>query len=136
MIFHFLFTGLLLAAAVIDLRTMTIPPWIPLGIALIAPLAPGWYLWPGILGGLTAGLVLLLPAVIKPGAFGGGDIKLAAACGFCLGALDSIAGLWLAVTLSLLPILVLRLRKKSSSQTHISFAPFLAAGFVAAAFLF
>lgn len=135
MVFHFLFTGLLLTAAVIDLRTMTIPPWIPLGIALIAPLAPGWYLWPGILGGLTAGLVLLLPAVVKPGAFGGGDIKLAAACGFCLGAFNSIVGLWLAVTLSLLPALVLRLRK-SSSATHISFAPFLAAGFAAAAFLF
>lgn len=127
MAFHFFFTALLLIAAIIDLKTMTIPPWVWISIALLAPVAPGWSVIYGLFGAVVAGAILLLPATIKPGAFGGGDIKLVAACGLCLGTQNSMMALWLAVTASLLPYLCL---KRKSEQTHIAFAPYLAAGFI------
>lgn len=132
MLFYFFFTALLIAAAVIDLKTMTIPPWIWISIAMLSPLAPNWSLRQGAFGAVVTGAVLLIPAIIKPGAFGGGDIKLVAAGGLCLGARTGLFALWLAVTLSIIPYIYLQ-RKKA--QTHIAFAPYLAAGFIAAAFL-
>lgn len=131
--FYFFFTTLLVTAAVIDLKTMTIPPWIWISIAMLSPLAPGWSIKQGVFGAVVAGAVLLLPAIIKPGAFGGGDIKMVAACGLCLGVQSSIFALWLAAAASLIPCIYLKRKKK---QTHIAFAPYLAAGFIAAAFFY
>lgn len=133
MVFYFFFTALLVAAAVIDLKTMTIPPWIWISIAILSPLAPGWSIKQGVFGAVVAGAVLLLPAIIKPGAFGGGDIKLVAACGLCLGVQSSIFALWLAAATSFIPCIYLKRKKE---QTHIAFAPYLAAGFIAAAFFY
>ena len=87
---------LLVAAAVIDVRTMRIPNWLTvcgalIGLALNAALqwqllGPLWaidgVLW--ALGGLAAGLVLLLPFYAL-GLMGAGDVKLMAMVGAFLG---------------------------------------------------
>jgi len=78
---------------------------------------------------------LLLLTLLIPGAFGGGDIKLMAACGFFLGwKLNLIAlaigiftggiwGIWLLAT------------KKKERKEHFAFGPFLCVGVVCAWFL-
>ena len=75
---------LLLAAAVIDVRTYTIPNWLNLAVALLA--LPFWWavgleLWPdaAIRAGVAFGVFALLALAFYVGMMGGGDVKLAAA---------------------------------------------------------
>jgi prepilin peptidase CpaA len=74
----------LIAAAVIDVRTFTISNKLNLAVALAAPLF--WWstampIWPGVAVQLTmaAGVFLALAAAFYAGMMGGGDVKLAAA---------------------------------------------------------
>ena len=66
----FFFSALFLAA-VMDMRTRTIPDWLVVLVALTSMLPPGQ---PNLLG-VFAGLPLLL-AGITIGGIGGGDVKL------------------------------------------------------------
>jgi prepilin peptidase CpaA len=75
---------LLVAAAVIDIRTFTISNALNLAVALLAPLY--WLsialpLWPevAIQLGLGVGVFILLAGAFYAGMMGGGDVKLAAA---------------------------------------------------------
>lgn len=133
MVFLLIFTAILLTAAICDIKTRLIPPVIPVLLCACAIFSPSVALWQRILGGVIAGAVLLIPTLIISNAFGGGDIKLVAACGFVLGVQPAIFALLVALALSLAPCLYYRLTKK---QTHIAFAPYLAAGFTLAALLF
>ncbi len=76
----FFFSALFLAA-VMDMRTRTIPDWLVVLVALTSMLPPGQ---PNLLG-VFAGLPLLL-AGITIGGIGGGDVKLMGVCGLVLGA--------------------------------------------------
>jgi len=74
----------LMAAAVIDVRTYTIPNWLNLAVALLALLF--WWaialpLWPdaAIRLGVAFAVVALLALAFYLGMMGGGDVKLAAA---------------------------------------------------------
>lgn len=131
LLFLFVFTALLLAAAICDIKTRLIPPVIPLLLCATAIFSPSLTIWQRIIGGIISGAVLLIPTLIIPNAFGGGDIKLVAACGFVLGAQPAIFALFISLGLSLAPCLYYQLTKK---QTHIAFAPYLAVGFTLAAF--
>ena len=71
----FFFSALSLAA-VMDIRTRTIPDWLVVLVALTSVLPPGT---PNFLG-VLAGLPLLL-AGITIGGIGGGDVKLMGAAG-------------------------------------------------------
>ncbi len=85
--------ALLLVAAVSDYRTMKVPNWLTLGGAAFAvayntafPLVPSFGLaW--TLGGLVAGLLLMLP-MYALGALGAGDVKLMAMVGAFVGLPD------------------------------------------------
>lgn len=75
---------LLLIAAVIDVRTYTIPNWLNLAIALLAPLfwwSIGLPLWPDLAIRIGVALLVfgLLAVAFYAGMMGGGDVKLAAA---------------------------------------------------------
>ncbi len=77
-------TGLLIAAAVIDVRTFTISNRLNLAVALLAPLywlSAGLPLWPdaAIQLAIAAGVFALLAGAFYIGMMGGGDVKLAAA---------------------------------------------------------
>jgi len=74
----------LVAAAVGDLRTRTIPNWLNLAIAIAA--IPFWYLsgvelWPDVALriGIAAAVFALFAAAFALGMMGGGDVKLVAA---------------------------------------------------------
>jgi prepilin peptidase CpaA len=75
---------LLVAAAVIDVRTYTISNRLNLAVAGLAPLywlSTGLPLWPGVAVqvAVAAGVFALLAAAFYTGLMGGGDVKLAAA---------------------------------------------------------
>ncbi len=77
-------TGLLIAAAVIDVRTFTISNRLNLAVALLAPLywlSAGLPLWPdaAIQLAVALGVFALLAGAFSIGMMGGGDVKLAAA---------------------------------------------------------
>ncbi|HET7316114.1 MAG TPA: prepilin peptidase [Sphingomicrobium sp.] len=75
---------LLVAAAVIDVRTYTISNRLNLAVALLAPAfwwSVGLPLWPGIAFqvAVAAGVFVLFALAFYAGMMGGGDVKLAAA---------------------------------------------------------
>jgi prepilin peptidase CpaA len=79
-----LLAAALVAAAVGDWRTRTIPNWLNAAIALLA--IPFWWsvglgLWPGVAVqlGLAAAVFGLFAIAFRFGAMGGGDVKMAAA---------------------------------------------------------
>jgi prepilin peptidase CpaA len=76
--------ALLIAAAVIDVRTFTISNRLNLTVALLAPLywlSVSLSPWPGVAVQLAAALVVfaLFAGAFYAGMMGGGDVKLAAA---------------------------------------------------------
>lgn len=126
-----LFSALLIAAALCDLKKREIPDLIP---ALL--LCCGFLCWrplDSVLGLLLTGLPYLLAAVlVKRGdgfAIGGGDVKLMAACGFVLGvwggALQSVLSLALAVLAGTIAAVI---RKQNFNRVKIPLAPCFCAG--------
>lgn len=104
----------LLAAAVIDIRTMYVPDAVHLcilGLAIISLLTKhGPTLASRICGSLPIGGAMLLVSILTKGGIGGGDIKLMAASGLLLGFSRNLlafflaylaAGLWYAVPMFL-----------------------------------
>ena len=125
----FFFSALFLAA-VMDMRTRTIPDWLVVLVALTSMLPPGQ---PNLLG-VLAGLPLLL-AGITIGGIGGGDVKLMGACGLVLGAGHALMGLFLALCLLVLWHAAGNMgrkknRKKQKEETEQAYplVPFLFAG--------
>lgn len=92
-----LFFMLLSLAAISDMRTRIIPDWMPFMLAGISLIPPDKV----HLTGLLAALPLLI-AGVTAGGIGGGDIKLAGACGLVLGFERTLAGLIIALCLLLL----------------------------------
>lgn len=134
--FFFIFT--LILVGVIDAATRKIPPVFPLFISLLALLkfahSPET-LTSGIIGLFALGIPMLLLALYK-GGLGGGDIKLAAACGLYLGADAALSGLLIAGVLALMVQAVCLLsNKKNSPKASFAFGPYLAVGFLLAAFV-
>ena len=95
-------------------------------------LNPMWDKWDSFAGFVLCGGILFCICLFREGAFGGGDIKLCAAVGFTLGGTPAILGLLLACLFSLPQAYFTR----KKSQSHIAFAPYLAAGFSLAAFFY
>lgn len=122
------FVLLLSCAAWSDLRTGLIPDRISAGIVLAGfltkVLSAQWMLHQ-LIGALAIGGTLLLASMIRKNSFGGGDIKLCAACGFFLGFSHGSAGLFFGLLLAALAFAVRRTKR-------LPLAPYLGAGFVIA----
>ena len=131
-----LFFGVLTAAAWTDGKTRTIPDKLVLavlGVSLFSiPLFPEIGLPDRLFGMCSASLLLLVLTLCVPGAFGGGDIKLMAACGGFLGSRYSLLALGIAVFLGAAYGSWLLFIKKADRKTRIAFGPFLCAGMAAA----
>ena len=91
-----LFFFLLLASSFVDLKRREIPDWVSGSIAALTLL----HFRPEYLLGLIPALFFLAAAV--RGGFGGGDVKLAAACGLVLGLPAALMGTILGLLLQLL----------------------------------
>ena len=124
-----LFSFLLIAASLWDLRKRIIPDSICILIALTGLIDFS----PVRLLGVLAAMPLLTAALCKPEGIGGGDIKLTAAAGIVLGFWGCTAGLIFGLTASLLFYLLVqtvrRLESQKASQAALPMAPFLSLGF-------
>ncbi len=112
-------------AAIMDYRKRIIPDWTWIAI-LLTGIASAFVLstpvlYERIMGFLLPGSCLLILAM-KYGGVGGGDIKLTAAIGFCLG-LYSLAAI---LFFTLLPACIYA---KATRQRSIPLAVFLSIGF-------
>ncbi len=128
------------ALAVIDLHSFRLPnkliglATLLLAVSLAAAAATGGG-WPRLQAGLSgaAGLSVtyLLLALIRPGALGLGDVKLAVPLGLLLGWFGwpfVVFGGCLAFLLSALTILLLLWLRKITLRSQIPFGPFMLAG--------
>ena len=142
-----LFLGVLAVVAQTDRKTMTIPDQLvlaALGVSLLSILFfPELGLTDRIIGLCSASLPLLVITLCIPGAFGGGDIKLMAACGLFLGAKDifysAACGVFLGWRHSLLALGIaiflgaaygarMLAAGKAQRKSRIAFGPFLCMG--------
>lgn len=129
-----LFTVLLAAAAVNDVRKQIIPDCVCIGIALTGLLT----FTPEKLAGLFIAALLLLVARFW-GGLDGGDIKLAAAVGLVLGFHKSMTGIILgfAVMLVFHAIYTLIQRRRGGEvRKSYPLAPFLCLGCLIAYYIF
>ncbi|NLZ93227.1 MAG: prepilin peptidase [Firmicutes bacterium] len=78
-----------------------------------------------VLGGLMAGGIFLLLALLSQGGLGGGDIKLAAALGLWFGWQEMLLLIFLAFLVGGLVAVLLLLLGVKSRKDAIPFAPFL-----------
>jgi prepilin signal peptidase PulO-like enzyme (type II secretory pathway) len=121
--------GMLIGAAIFDLRSQRIPDWITLpglGWAIGLSLLPSlWRPFDAMLGALVSGGLLLIIAAMSRGAVGGGDIKLMAVIGAILGPQLGLLVLFaahLCAALVLLPRLCMGAWRR---REPVPFGPFL-----------
>ena len=126
-----IFCMLLLYAANCDLSTREVTNWIPFSISLTGLIGTELTDIPlMLLAALFVTLPQLLIATRKENCYGGGDIKVSAACGFLLGIEKGIWGLISGLLLAVLCTLVIQ-RVKNKKADAILMIPYLAAGFMA-----
>lgn len=125
----------LLVAALIDWDTGLIYDRFCVIIAALGVLAaffdPGVPIPDRLIGAVCVSLPMLALALLT-GGFGGGDIKLVAACGLLLGWKNALVAAFIAVTAGGLYACLLLLLKKAGKRSEIPFGPFIAAGEAAA----
>ena len=135
--FVLLFLCNLAGIAVCDARKKEIPDRYVLCLCLPTVFAAAVSHDPSIasrlLGGLCVSGLLLLITLTVPGAFGGGDVKLAAAGGLYLGLKQVLVSAVVAFFLGGLYSVGLLAAKKGGRKTSIAFGPFLCAGMAAGA---
>ena len=124
--------GVLVWLAAIDLRERILPNRIVLP-ATVAVLAAHALVTPRdvvqyLVAALVAGAVFLLPALIRPGALGTGDVKLAMLLGAAFGS-AVVAALTLGLfAVGLFAIGLVAVQGRAAMKTQIPLGPFLAAG--------
>lgn len=118
-----------------DLRSRIIPDVVVLP-ALVAVLVIGglgegpW--WGPLASAGVVGLLLLVPALVRPEGMGMGDVKLAALIGAALGTVPGLLAVLVGLVLAATWGLVLAaLRRARPSAVALPLAPFLAAGVLA-----
>ena len=128
------FLFLLLQASFEDLSKREIPDDIPAAVILLAA-ADMWIGQMALPERLAGLLCISLPmtaiTMARPGAFGGGDVKLAAAGGAFLGLIRMVAAGGIAVLLCGIVLTPLLLTGRITGKASVPFGPFLGAGMAA-----
>ena len=127
------FVMLLTYAAMIDLKTRTIPDHIPVLIILIGlidmePVS-------AVLGLMFVPLPYFIMALLKENSIGGGDIKLMGACGFYLGLQAGYVASVLGLILALMIHLAYSVIGSKKTNKSIPLGPYLGAGSIIAYFV-
>ena len=132
-----LFLTVLFGAAVSDWNERRIPDRYPALLLIPGLLAVFTDTWQqmSLLQAVSSAFPLFLSALLVKGAFGGGDIKLMAAAGFCLGTSRGILGLFLGLLAGGIYGLAMTAVKKRKKKETIPLGPFLALGLAAASML-
>lgn len=135
----FAYLAVLAAAAGIDRDTQIICDcfqWMILALGVCAVwLFPETGLLERGIGAVVISVPMLLLTLLIPGAFGGGDIKLAAVSGWFLGAKAVVVGTFFAFLLGGGYAIWMLAGKKLGRKDRFAFGPFLAAGYTAAVFV-
>jgi len=128
----YLICALCLCIAIIDVKTMVIPPSLVVFFILLSmyPVIVHNNIMNNIYGFAVLTVFFLLMLLIFPGAFGGGDIKLYAAAGFLLGLELSIVLLEVSLITGAVFGVAFALVKGRNFRLKIPFAPFIAAGII------
>lgn len=126
-------TGLaLLVLAIIDIEQGIVPheivlPLTVLGLAAAVFYPPlGWK--SSLIGGAVSIGVLLVPAVLRPGGIGWGDVKLAPFLGIVSGFPAILVGLFAAFIIGGVAAVVVLVARRGARKTALPFVPFLAVG--------
>jgi leader peptidase (prepilin peptidase)/N-methyltransferase len=129
-----------LAGAVIDFEHMLLPDRLVFpSLAMTVPLLAAAAVADGeakpfiraVIGAAIAFTLLLVIALAKAGAMGGGDVKLALLLGLCLGWLSIghvFLGLFLGFMLGSLVGIGMVISRSKGLKEHFAFGPFLVAG--------
>jgi len=124
-----LFAALLIYAAYTDIKRREVDDSVCVAVLIVSLIGTG-----GSFGGaaLTA-LPFFIPALVKSGSIGGGDVKLMFVCGAVLGVWGGIGQTVIALSLvSVFSIGILFKRGlKACKKTALPLAPFLCAGGIA-----
>lgn len=121
----------LFCLTLIDWKTMEIPDTVQLILAALAIISV--FVFPlslkeRIIGFFIISLPLLLINLLVAEAFGGGDIKLMAICGFMLGWKNIVLAMFIGLITGSVWGIYLIATKKTKEERHMPFGPFLAVG--------
>ncbi|HJA92371.1 MAG TPA: A24 family peptidase [Candidatus Eisenbergiella merdipullorum] len=130
------FCLLLYAAGLTDLRLGRLPDGYAASVFLLGAASLPFFSGPALpvrlMGIFAVSLPLFLLTLLMPGAFGGGDIKLMAGCGFFLGAKAVLFSFACAVFAGGIWALFLLLSGRKKREDRFPFGPFLCAGMILA----
>jgi len=128
----FAFFSILTVIAIVDMDTMEIPNGFVIGLLTVSAVSivvfPDIRFMQRVIGMAAVSLPLLIIAMLVPGAFGGGDIKLMAASGLFLGWKLNLIALFLAIISGGGYGIYLLAAKKKGRKEHFAFGPFLCVG--------
>ena len=124
-----LFAALLVYAAVTDIKRREVDDWVSVSILIVSLIGSGGSFW----GAVITALPFFVPALVKGGSIGGGDVKLMFACGAVLGVWGGMLHIVLALSLAAVFALGILIKKgyKACKKNAIPLAPFLCAGGIA-----
>jgi leader peptidase (prepilin peptidase)/N-methyltransferase len=131
-------TMIMIAITVIDFKTSEIPDSLVISILPFAVAAvwlmPDITLLSRLIGFASIALPMFLLTLLVPGAFGGGDIKLIAACGFLLGWQLTLVAFFIAVLLGGTTAVYLMVSGRRRTGQHMVFGPAICTGVVVTLF--
>lgn len=131
----FAFFCVLTVAAFLDIDTMAIEDGCSIAIIVLALVSlytmPGTSLIDRGIGMICVSVPMLALALVVPGAFGGGDVKLTAACGAFLGWRLTLVATVLSVFGGGFYGVWLLAAKKAERKSRFAFGPFLCMGMAA-----
>ncbi len=138
-ILTFSFFSVMDVISLIDVATMEIKNGHVIVLAFIGAAAlfimPEISLVSRLIGMVAVSVPMLIIALIVPGGFGGGDIKMMAPVGFMLGWKLTLVGTFLAILAGGIWGAFLLLTRRAEKKSHFAFGPFLCAG-MAVSYLF
>lgn len=132
----FFVMSMLVALSFVDLDTMEIPNgfllWLIVPCVISVIMFDDLTLKQKVIGFFVVSLPMLLLTYVVDGAFGGGDIKLMAVCGFFLGWQITLVATFLGLVSGSIYGVFLLTRKNAELKQHFAFGPFLSAGIIIA----
>ncbi len=132
-LFSFAFFCVLTVVSFVDMDTMEIPDGFVLTALLLAALhlpftGEPFPFWGHLIGFFCVSAPLFLVTVLIPEAFGGGDIKLMAACGLFLGWRLTLVSFFFAVLMGGVWGIFLMASGQKGRKDHFAFGPCLCLG--------
>lgn len=124
---------ILTAAALMDLRSMSLPVWFiaSAGVCgLIFQIILGEIMWYEVLLGCLPGLMLAVVARLSGRSIGYGDAFMMVSCGFFVGIINAIWLLLISMSICALASICILIFLKMEGRTAIPFMPFMLSGYI------